>query len=205
MLPHIIGETSEIRVHQDGDGGRETHVVTICNASMQRPTTYDYDGIERPLDPHLARLRGLTYAGAVLVDVAHDIYEEGTHVERRLFREVCLCRLPVMLGSSCCHLSHQENVHECRLDQGGYFIVAGCEKVLVAQLFSNDVQFLPLQMIARDWLNESSLTPMLMRSLIVHLGDDRSTVGPRSGCQKQTSRAHDPVGERLLLRVRKDI
>ena len=40
-------------------------------------------------------------------------------------------------------------------------------------LFSNDVQFVPLQMMAREWLNATALTPLLMRSLVVHLGDDR--------------------------------
>ena len=55
-------------------------------------------------------------------------------------------------------------------------------------LFSNDVQFVPLQMMARDWLNETAITPLLMRSLVVHLGDDSSTVGPRSRTQKQPGR-----------------
>lgn len=55
-------------------------------------------------------------------------------------------------------------------------------------LFSNDVQFVPLQMIARDWLNETTLTPLLMRSIVIHLGDDSSTVGPRSRTQKQPGR-----------------
>jgi len=41
--------------------------------------------------------------------------------------------MPVMLGSACCHTQHAETPTECPLDQGGYFIVSGCEKVLVAQ------------------------------------------------------------------------
>ena len=129
LLPHIITESSEIRVTQDD----EEHVVTLCNISVQRPTAPDVDGSERDLDPHMARLRGLTYASAVLVDVVHDIYKNGARTERRLFRETCLCRLPVMLGSICCHTQHRVSRLECRLDQGGYFIVNGCEKVVIAQ------------------------------------------------------------------------
>lgn len=131
LLPHIIHESQEIRVTQNE--GREEHVVTLCNVSVQRPTMSDADGRERDLDPHMARLRGLTYASAVLVDVVHDVFSDGVRVERRLFRETCLCRLPVMLGSVCCHTHHRESEMECRLDQGGYFVVSGCEKVLVAQ------------------------------------------------------------------------
>lgn len=130
LLPHIVQESSEVRVRE---GENEEHVVSMCNLSVSRPTTTDVDGIERDIMPVMARLRGLTYSSAVLVDVVHDIYRDGALVERRLFRETCLCRLPVMLGSRCCHTQHRECPEECRLDQGGYFIVGGCEKVLVAQ------------------------------------------------------------------------
>ena len=81
----------------------------------------------------MARLRNLTYSSPILADVVHDIYRDGRRLERRLFREVCLCRLPIMLGCDACHTQHAESQLECRLDQGGYFIVSGCEKVLVAQ------------------------------------------------------------------------
>ena len=129
LLPHIISELPDIRFKEE----RYEHVISMCNASLARPTHTDRQGNERDLMPHIARLRNLTYSSNVLVDLTHDIYEAGKHVERRLFRETSLCRIPVMLGSQCCHTQHTENDMECRLDQGGYFIVNGCEKVLVAQ------------------------------------------------------------------------
>ncbi|PKS07463.1 hypothetical protein jhhlp_006067 [Lomentospora prolificans] len=47
-------------------------------------------------------------------------------------------RLPIMVKSEICHLSHEtdENLfllNECPYDQGGYFIINGSEKVLIAQ------------------------------------------------------------------------
>lgn len=132
-LPHIVNEAADIRVT---DSSGEHHVVRLCNLSVQRPSTTDSDGSERDLDPHVARLRNLTYSSAVLVDVVHDIYASDNKevpLERRLFRETCLCRLPVMLGSNACHTHYKDSPLECRLDQGGYFVVSGCEKVLVAQ------------------------------------------------------------------------
>jgi DNA-directed RNA polymerase II subunit RPB2 len=130
LLPHIIQESGEIKVKQGED---EDHVISLCNVSINRPTMTDVDGSERDLLPLVARLQNLTYASAVLVDVVHDIFKNGERVERRLFRETCLCRIPVMLGCRACHTQYTENTHECRLDQGGYFIVSGCEKVVIAQ------------------------------------------------------------------------
>lgn len=103
LLPHIINESAELRVRQGDD---EEHVVTLCNVSVCRPTTTAPDGTEVDLLPHMARLQNLTYASAVLVDVVHDIFKAGNHIERRLFRETCLCRLPTMLGSKSCHTQH---------------------------------------------------------------------------------------------------
>ena len=47
-------------------------------------------------------------------------------------------KIPVMVRSKYCHLSTLtkeeivKNARECRYDQGGYFIINGNEKVLVA-------------------------------------------------------------------------
>ena len=54
---------------------------------------------------------------------------------------VHLGRIPTMLHSSTCVLNNMpknvlSEVGECRYDQGGYFIIDGKEKVLVAQEFS---------------------------------------------------------------------
>ena len=129
LLPHIIQESTEMRVTE----GDCEHVVSLCNLSVERPTVTDADGTGRVLEPHMARLRNLTYSSAIVVDVVHDIFRKGHQMERRLFRETCLCHLPIMLGCDACHTQHIESTMECPLDQGGYFIVGGCEKVLVAQ------------------------------------------------------------------------
>ena len=134
QLPHIVQEAHDIRVRQvDEEGVVEDHVVYLTNVSVNKPTMTDVNGAERELPPHVARLRSLTYASTVLVDVVHDIYRDDELLERRLFRETCLARLPILLGSCCCHTRHRSDPLECELDAGGYFIVSGGEKVLVAQ------------------------------------------------------------------------
>jgi DNA-directed RNA polymerase II subunit RPB2 len=130
LLPHIIQEAHEIRVFQAPD---EEHVVTLCNVSVSPPTYTDKDEKERDLLPHVARIRNLTYSSAICVDVVHDILTNGVQKERRLYREVVLCHIPIMIGSNACHSMQRELHHECELDPGGYFIVSGAEKVLVSQ------------------------------------------------------------------------
>ena len=130
-LPHIIQESSELTVKSSN--GQDMHVVSLCNVSVQRPMQQEADGYERPITPAMSRLRSVTYASSVLVDIVHDIYKNGEHKERRCFREVLLCRLPVMVGSMYCHSHKSDRKYECRLDQGGYFIINGIEKALLAQ------------------------------------------------------------------------
>ena len=130
-LPHIVQESSEICINSAN--GKEKHTVSLCNVSVQRPMFQESDGYDRHIMPHMARMRNVTYAASVMVDIAHDIFEEGKHKERRVFRDVLLCRLPVMVGSMYCHTFKSERKNECRLDQGGYFIINGIEKALLAQ------------------------------------------------------------------------
>lgn len=129
-LPHIIQESSEIVVENESD----THVFTFCNVSVQRPSVQEADGYDRDIMPHMARMRSVTYSSSVFVDVVHDIRRTlHTPDERRIYREVVLCKLPVMIGSIFCHTHNADYQHECRLDSGGYFIINGIEKALVAQ------------------------------------------------------------------------
>ena len=45
-----------------------------------------------------------------------------------------IARVPVMLGSSACHLREaSERANECMLDQLGFFLINGQEKVLLSQ------------------------------------------------------------------------
>ena len=58
--------------------------------------------------------------------------------QRDLYEKVSLGHVPIMLQSNICSLFNLEgtalrNVGECQYDQGGYFIIDGKEKVIVAQ------------------------------------------------------------------------
>ena len=95
--------------------------------------------------PHECRLRKLTYRARIWIDVTTTIeYQEGEdgEMEKQVHKEekpIWIGSIPVMLKSQFCNLSSMRNDSElieqgeCRHDQGGYFIVNGSEKVLIAQ------------------------------------------------------------------------
>ena len=83
--------------------------------------------------PNECRLRDLTYAAPILVDLA---YSRGR--QRVVRKGVTIGRLPIMLRSAKCVLAGKSEadmarLNECPLDPGGYFIVNGAEKVVLVQ------------------------------------------------------------------------
>ncbi|KAK1776712.1 hypothetical protein QBC45DRAFT_418734 [Copromyces sp. CBS 386.78] len=86
-----------------------------------------------PVTPMECRLRDLTYAAPVEVDIA---YTRDKSVIVR--KNIPLCRIPVMLKSAKCYLNGATNAqmevfNECPLDPGGYFVIGGTEKVILIQ------------------------------------------------------------------------
>ena len=133
-IPTIIGEFPEVESRLD-DTSSISYVMH--NPILGRPMQKDSMGGQRVLLPHEARLRNLTYAGRLDVDVTRtwrqrdrepDVTQERWH----------LCDVPVMVGSQQCNTRDHETqdptrLNECELDAGGYFIVGGAEKVVLAQ------------------------------------------------------------------------
>ncbi|KAI1622080.1 DNA-directed RNA polymerase III subunit C2 [Exophiala viscosa] len=83
--------------------------------------------------PNECRLRDMTYAAPILVDVQ---YTKSKVAYRR--RGLQIGRMPIMLRSARCVLAGKSEaemcgVDECPLDPGGYFIVNGTEKVILVQ------------------------------------------------------------------------
>lgn len=143
QLPFIISEGSDISyMHSNG---KVSHHVHFTNPCVNRPAIQESDGFYKPLTPHIARLRGLTYSSTVVVDVVHDRIDQTVVppklITRRVFRNVVIAQIPVMVRSKLCYLSDTyENTlskdakkHECKVDPGGYFIISGNEKTLIPQ------------------------------------------------------------------------
>lgn len=121
----------------------ETHIL-FENISLRKPTIFENNGAILPMMPNDARLRNLTYASPLFVDVRVKTTfinntKNGERITReRLFPNVHLGKIPVMVGSKYCLLHDQKHLHpsvlgECAEDFGGYFIVSGGERVIISQ------------------------------------------------------------------------
>jgi DNA-directed RNA polymerase beta subunit len=106
--------------------------IRLDNIKVAMPMITEADGSERKIFPSEARLRNISYAAQVTVDVS--TYING--VQRETFTTT-LGRMPIMLRSNRCHLSglsREEFVKhgEDPDDPGGYFIINGTERVLIS-------------------------------------------------------------------------
>uniref|UniRef100_A0A0K0CZ74 DNA-directed RNA polymerase subunit beta n=1 Tax=Angiostrongylus cantonensis TaxID=6313 RepID=A0A0K0CZ74_ANGCA len=104
---------------------------------LSKPTHWEKDGTPTPMMPNEARLRNLTYASPLYIDITKTIMHEND-VTERVYEKVFIGKIPIMLRSSYCILSNMSDrdlteLNECPLDPGGYFIINGSEKVLIAQ------------------------------------------------------------------------
>jgi len=109
--------------------------LEFTDIRVDRPRRQDHNEgkTTRPVSPMECRLRDMTYAAPILVDVVY-IRDK----QKIIRRNVPLGRMPVMLRSSKCRLSGANNdtmeqMNECPLDPGGYFIIGGTEKVILIQ------------------------------------------------------------------------
>jgi DNA-directed RNA polymerase subunit B len=105
--------------------------IRFSNIKVEKPKITEADGSERNIFPREARLRKITYAATIYVDVS--TYING--VQRESFTTV-LGQVPVMLKSKICHLFGKTDeelilVGEDPTDSGGYFIINGTERVLI--------------------------------------------------------------------------
>ncbi|KAH9507995.1 DNA-directed RNA polymerase II subunit RPB2 [Bulinus truncatus] len=105
---------------------------------LSKPTHWEKDGAPSPMMPNEARLRNLTYSAPLYVDITKTVIKEGEDPVETTHQKTYIGKIPIMLRSTYCLLSGLADrdlteLNECPLDPGGYFIINGSEKVLIAQ------------------------------------------------------------------------
>jgi DNA-directed RNA polymerase beta subunit len=120
----------------DRVGKIETNVegfeLKLGKIRVEPPRFYEVKGGYRQNTPTEARLRNITYAAPVFLD----IIPLFNGIERPTYSDVFIGEIPVMVKSKLCYLAHMTpdeliEAGEDADDPGGYFIINGSERVLV--------------------------------------------------------------------------
>jgi len=149
-MQEIVDESSDIEIrpesqHNPGrntETGDVTYKINFGQIYLSKPMMTEADGETATLWPKAARLRNLTYSAPLYVDVTKFVTRKNEDGEEETEQEdlskVYIGKVPIMLRSRYCTLYENSDkdlteLGECPYDQGGYFIINGSEKVLIAQ------------------------------------------------------------------------
>ncbi|KAI0652015.1 DNA-dependent RNA polymerase II second largest subunit [Trametes meyenii] len=158
-MQELVDENSDLILDQaDQHTGHEADVtrryeIKFGQIYLSRPTVTEADGSVVPVFPQEARLRNLTYSAPLYIEMKKrvllgredpdsatgDMIWETEHDDSPDdTRKVWIGKVPIMLRSTFCILHGLEDselydLNECPYDSGGYFIINGSEKVLIAQ------------------------------------------------------------------------
>ena len=109
----------------------EDFKIRLDSISVTKPEITEADGSKRNIMPIEARLRKISYAAPIYMEVSAHI----NGIQREDFK-LQIGNLPIMLKSNFCHLKNMSREELIKAgedpdDPGGYFIINGTEKVLV--------------------------------------------------------------------------
>lgn len=162
-MQELVDDSGEIRVapeiqhlvgydeYEEPEDNKLVFSVTFGQVYLSKPTSVEKDGSVTNMFPHEARLRNLTYAAPLYVDVTLSQYQVpkdtnlgdptldfGEPLTTEDAKKEFIGYVPMMLRSLFCVLSDKDDADladlgECIYDQGGYFVINGSEKVMIAQ------------------------------------------------------------------------
>lgn len=141
-LQKVVNEQKVIETDIESRGkSKEPVWVELGTVEVKKPLVREADGSQSELFPSEARLRNLTYAAPIQLDMT---LVQGE--DRQDPVVTTIGQLPVMVGSAACNLYGMTDAErvthgEDPLDPGGYFIVNGTERVLMTleDLASNKI------------------------------------------------------------------
>lgn len=140
----LVGDMTHDNIKEDEEPDK--FEIKFDQIYLSVPTHWEKDGSITKVAPYDARLRGLTYSAPLYVDVRkrklkpgesyHENAEQAEIAEQD--KKIFIGKIPIMLKSKYCKLYEMNDrdlyeLQECPLDPGGYFIINGSEKVIIAQ------------------------------------------------------------------------
>ena len=193
-MQEIVDQESTISIGK-------SYKVVFGQISLAKPQVIEEDRTLHGSYPADARCRNLNYDSAIHCNITEYFYEDNEIVDTKKHIKIVIGRMPVMLKSETCNLSsltvdEQIQHGECPNDPGGYFIIRGNERVLVAQLRTNYNQVFVLKQKPGDknkYIAEvRSMSIETGHSVLVQalMGSDDRTISFSLPCIKE----HIPVG-----------
>ncbi|PWN45672.1 beta and beta-prime subunits of DNA dependent RNA-polymerase [Ceraceosorus guamensis] len=162
-IQDVVEEVGSITLEQtdqhtltEGDRTRR-YEISFGQIYLARPTMTESDGSSAEMMPQEARLRNLTYSAPMFMDMRQrKLVQHPTRLDRATgdplwipeddedpdepleAQKIFIGKVPIMLKSKYCWLRNVDetqsyHMKECPLDSGGYFVINGSEKVLIAQ------------------------------------------------------------------------
>ena len=151
-IQEIIDENKTIQIEPDTNyflkntSGHVSYELTFGQAHISAHPQFleSNSSTEHIIFPNEARVRNLDYLSELSVDIKfkEKLFnkEEGNYedIKEHELTKQSIGKIPIMVRSKYCSLngrndSERIEVKECEFDQGGYFIIGGGEKVIVAQ------------------------------------------------------------------------
>ena len=153
-VQHTVGydfDKEQQMLEAEEELSKRVFEVKFGQVYLSKPTTVEKDGTVTNMFPHEARLRNLTYSAPLYVDITQNMYDVpaslnigdpnmalGEPTDTEEHTKEFLGYVPIMLRSLFCVLSNKSDAElsdlgECIYDQGGYFVINGSEKVIIAQ------------------------------------------------------------------------
>jgi len=156
QLQRTIQMFNPIVSHSENDFNIQTGkydfevMINLNNFKLYPPQIHENNGATKLMFPQEARLRNFTYSSNMTVDVniKYIIRDKGSNGNgegegtvknvSKTLSKINIGKLPIMLKSSICLLTQNKNMDytqtgECKYDCGGYFIINGTEKTVLAQ------------------------------------------------------------------------
>ena len=147
-IPDIISQVNPLKIYHEKSEQHNKYKYEIQIRFKDHMFTEaiitENDGSTSLMTPNEARLRNFTYSMPLNINVEVTTIERyGDDLEKesktvKFLPNINIGKIPIMVKSNFCILSNDktqtyEELGECKYDPGGYFIVNGNEKSIVAQ------------------------------------------------------------------------
>jgi DNA-directed RNA polymerase II subunit RPB2 len=118
--------------------------VSYTNFRLYPPQIHENNGATKMMLPQEARLRNFTYASTMTVDLQIQYVIRNTDkmdtpkIINKTLPKINIGKMPIMVKSSICVLTQNNYISpkltgECPMDCGGFFLIKGSEKTVLAQ------------------------------------------------------------------------